>query len=550
MDWTATASTLSGGSNWLSITPASGTVVRPYLDFSPITVSVNASTLPPGDYYGRIDVSSAGAVNAPQTITIVVNVLPPGANPGPQVRPTGLIFTSSVGSANPGSQTVAVSNVTSSQLQYGSSLTYVGAGNWLQNLPATASVNPNNPVQVVVQPNFSALTPGVTRAYVSLGFSDGNQQAVSVLAVLAPNGAGGNSAGRKDASGCSPSTLQIIPTSAGQAFSANLNQPTTIEVQIVDDCGVALTPDRGGSSVKVGFSNNDPAVTLVHTSQGRWTGTWQPRNPASSTVRATITAFLALSSGKLLANQLYLSVTLATGATVPIVNPGSVLNAASFVAQAPVAPGSLISIFGSNLADGTAQSGVPLPSNLGGTSVVLGGRSVPLVYASNGQLSALVPYDVPVNTQLQLLVQRGSALSVGNSLTVAAAQPAVFTANQQGTGQGVIVDTSTGVLADVNAPATAGDVVVISCTGLGAVDPPVANGAPAPDSPISQTINAVTATIGGVPAQVQFAGLAPGTAGVYQVNVVVPSGVAPGSQVPVLLTVAGQTSPPVTMAVQ
>jgi hypothetical protein len=49
------------------------------------------------------------------------------------------------------------------------------------------------------------------------------------------------------------------------------------------------------------------------------------------------------------------------------------------------------------------SGGVPLPSNLGGTGVVLGGRAV-LVCASNGQLSALVPYDVPVNTQQQLLV--------------------------------------------------------------------------------------------------------------------------------------------------
>ena len=75
-------------------------------------------------------------------------------------------------------------------------------------------------------------------------------------------------------------------------------------------------------------------------------------------------------------------------------------------------------------------------------------------------------------------------------------------------------------------------------------------GAAAPTSPLSTTVNPVSVTIGGMPAQVMFQGLAPGFAGLYQVNAVVPSGIPPASTVPVTLTVAGQTSSPVTMAVQ
>jgi adhesin/invasin len=60
----------------------------------------------------------------------------------------------------------------------------------------------------------------------------------------------------------------------------------------------------------------------------------------------------------------------------------------------------------------------------------------------------------------------------------------------------------------------------------------------------------VTVTIGGNPAQVLFAGLAPGYAGLYQVNVVVPEGVTPGANVPAILTTAAFSSPPVTVAVQ
>jgi hypothetical protein len=87
MDWTATVRTLSGGSGWLRVDPASGTVARPFTDVSLVNVSVDASRLTAGDYYGQIQVRSPGAPNSPQTIFVVLSVLPPGSNPGPEVRP-------------------------------------------------------------------------------------------------------------------------------------------------------------------------------------------------------------------------------------------------------------------------------------------------------------------------------------------------------------------------------------------------------------------------------------------------------------------------------
>jgi adhesin/invasin len=82
------------------------------------------------------------------------------------------------------------------------------------------------------------------------------------------------------------------------------------------------------------------------------------------------------------------------------------------------------------------------------------------------------------------------------------------------------------------------------------VTPAVRTGEPAPVSPLSRATNAVTVTSSGRPAQVQFAGLTPGFVGLYQVNAVVPAGVTPSEVLPVVLTVAGQPSPPVTIAVQ
>ncbi len=91
---------------------------------------------------------------------------------------------------------------------------------------------------------------------------------------------------------------------------------------------------------------------------------------------------------------------------------------------------------------------------------------------------------------------------------------------------------------------------VVYSTGLGDVSPPIGTGQPAPSTePLARTVNPVTVTIGGVSAQVLYAGLAPGYAGLYQVNALVPAGVSPGNQVPVVLSVAGQNSPAASVSV-
>jgi len=138
-------------------------------------------------------------------------------------------------------------------------------------------------------------------------------------------------------------------------------------------------------------------------------------------------------------------------------------------------------------------------------------------------------------------------------VTVGSAQPAVFSQNQSGTGPGVIVvvkPDGTQFETAPTAPASSGDALVIYCTGLGSVSPPVPAGAAASLTQLSSTDDPVTVTVGGQPAKVLFAGLAPGFAGLYQVNVTVPAGIAASPSAPVVLTVDGQSSVPVTVAIQ
>jgi minor extracellular serine protease Vpr len=239
---------------------------------------------------------------------------------------------------------------------------------------------------------------------------------------------------------------------------------------------------------------------------------------------------------------------------VPSIDPGGVVSTASYQPNAPVALGGFISIFGSNLArQATSATQLPFPTSLAGTKVVLGGENVPLAFAANGQVNAIVPYDLQVNATQQLIVQQNNTYSLPQPVLVGAAQPAVFTQNQSGMGQGVIVvlkPNGTGFETAPSAPASAGDALVIYCSGLGAVSPPVPAGTAASLTQLNRTDSPVTVTIGGQSTEVLFAGLAPGFAGLYQVNAIVPTGIAASTSVPVVLTVGGQSSVPVTVSIQ
>jgi len=162
----------------------------------------------------------------------------------------------------------------------------------------------------------------------------------------------------------------------------------------------------------------------------------------------------------------------------------------------------------------------------------------------------VVPYNVPVNSTQQLVVQNGKAISIPQSVVIAAAQPAIFTQNGSGTGAALVdVFQSDGTELPVNSSVTGGDVIILYCSGLGAIDPPVAAGSQAPASPLSHTVNPVTVTIGQAKAQVLFAGLAPSFAELYQVNVQIPSGLPSGTAV-LTLSVGGQQSAPVSITVK
>jgi uncharacterized protein (TIGR03437 family) len=330
-------------------------------------------------------------------------------------------------------------------------------------------------------------------------------------------------------------------TQISAGFSIPAGFPGQVAVKVVDDCANPMT----NGDVSATFSNGDPQLRLISLKDGTWAGTWVPSNPTSP---ITVTALAQSTEG--LAGNVKITGSLQANGQPPAVGQGAVVNGASFATAAPVAPGSLVTIFGSNLADGKAYaSHLPLPTNLGGSSIALAGRQAPLLYASDGQVNAVIPYGTAVNTEQQLLVLHGGSVSVPQSVTLSAVAPGIFTADGSGKGQGTVFVGNGTTLADASHPAHSGDVVVIYCTGLGEVSPLVPTGSPAPSAPPAKAVNDVKVTIGGLDAPVQFAGLTPGLVGVYQVNAVVPA-VAAGNQAPVVISASGQRSQAVTIAIR
>jgi uncharacterized protein (TIGR03437 family) len=207
------------------------------------------------------------------------------------------------------------------------------------------------------------------------------------------------------------------------------------------------------------------------------------------------------------------------------ISPRGVVAAAGFAV--PASPGALLSLYGINFSVDsiTSAAGFPLLTTLAGVSVLVDGKAVPILSISPWQINVELPQETPVKaTNFQASFDNGF-VTPAEVAAVEATAPAVFLTDTQ---QAAVLHAGTSILADDAHPAKPGEVLEMFGTGLGVTDPPVPAGQPAPANP--QSIARVTplVSINNADAQVLFAGLAPGFAGVYQVNFAVPAGVRTG----------------------
>ncbi len=210
-------------------------------------------------------------------------------------------------------------------------------------------------------------------------------------------------------------------------------------------------------------------------------------------------------------------------------NPLGVINGASFAMPTfPIAPGTIVSLFGTNLApagtDLQAQPPPPLPNSLGGVSVTVNGILAPLFSVKPGQINIQVPF-ATTGPAATIIVNNNGTLSNAVQAYVAATSPGVFSVNQNGIGPGTITHLDFSLVTEAN-PAVPGEFVSIFLTGLGAVNPPVADGVAGPISPLSHAVDKDNLRVRfnrDRHGQVQYAGIAPNFVGLYQINVRIPN---------------------------
>jgi uncharacterized protein (TIGR03437 family) len=499
--FTVWASTLGGP--WLSVTPFSGTTP------ATLTVTANTAGLIGGTYSGELAVyGPANTLRVPVSLT----VLPP-----PQPLPTGslsvstssLEFYLSAGAPAPpsGAQSIYVWPAGAS-IQV--SVPTPASGGWL-----TAQVSSNTPGYVFVNASAANLLPGTYHGVVLISSTTSGSVQVPVTLTVLNN---------EIAPTVTPSSLALT-AAAGDAVTAKLTVTSGVDpvrfAYAVTPQGSHAWLNTSGAGVTPGTIQVTAYSAQTGTSQGEVLVTW-----AKGVIHVPVT-FTATPSK-----------------VTPPPQTTAILSAASQT-PGPLAPGEIFTILG--LGIGPAPAGLQLDSSgkvatsLNGVQVTVNDVAAPLLYASPGQLSAIVPYETGTSGVARIRVTYGQA-SGAWEVPLAGAAPAIFTIGSTGVGQGAVLNQDSSVNGPAN-PAVRGSVIQIFATGEGQTSPAGQTGT-VTGSSVGAPLLHVKVTIGGIEAPIQFAGAAPyAVAGLFQVNAVVPQGAPSGSAVPIVLRVGGVPSP-------
>jgi uncharacterized protein (TIGR03437 family) len=217
-------------------------------------------------------------------------------------------------------------------------------------------------------------------------------------------------------------------------------------------------------------------------------------------------------------------------------HPLGVTNAASFSpVTASVAPGEFVTFFGTGLAPSQQiATALPFPKTLGGVQVLVNGEPMSLYVVSPTQISGVLPYSLKPNDYANFTVVNNGVSSNIVTQYVNSAATGVFTIPSNGLGTPAALRQDFSIVSPTN-PARRGETIAIYVTGLGEVrgpngeaPPPAGEAAPS-DRLFRTTAQFFNVNIEGTPATVPFAGLAPGFAGLYQVNVTIPQDAPQGN---------------------
>ena len=357
----------------------------------------------------------------------------------------------------------------------------------------------------------------------------------------------------------------IGQASFGTAGSGNLKTPTGVGL---DSSGNIYVADNGNNRVLV-----YPSLVFLALSGGTPTSVLGQQSSTGSAANYDSPDGLATPEGLYAPVGVYVDRqdTLYVGdagnnRVAQFLKAASVVNAATYQAGVPVAQGSLATLFGGGLTGGAASvSSTTWPKTAANRQLLINDDlQAPISYIGSAQANFQVPSNAPLGAvRIAVRTADTGELVAGGSLLVAAAAPGIFTASQAGTGQAAIVNQD-GTINSASNPAPGGSTIQIYGTGQGQVSPAVTDGTAASGSPLSNTVAVPTTSgttcLNSQPSMcvaigssgfgdVKYSGLAPGFIGLWQINVVLPTGLAAGN-VPLRIVINGTPSNTVTVAVR
>jgi uncharacterized protein (TIGR03437 family) len=505
----------SSTNNWLSLSPSSGTTP------AAIDVQITPGTvLSPGPYTGSITITSQGLLNNTTTIPISLTIT---SSSSVTISPTGgQNFTEAQGGALPQPITLTLTGAAAQSPSFTTSVIQQSGGLWLQVSPQSGSLtstptSSSASVTLSVLPN--TLTQGTYSSEAVITFQNSAVPQIIIAVSLTVQPPASALVATPSAVSFSYQAGTAVPAPQTVAVTNPASGSIPYTIASVSDSWLSVAPASGNTPGTVSVS-----VSPQSLQPGSYNGSFTLTSPGVGTTTVSVALFISAS-------------------TTP--QPFIISNAASGVGSA-LSPGEIITIKGSGLGPGNPVSfTVNSLSNpiLAGVQVTFSGFSGTLLYVSSTQINVIVPYEIAGSSSATIVVAYQSVQSTPITQPVAAASLGLFTDNASGTGQAAVLNQNF-TYNTVATPATQGSYISVYATGGGQTSPASTDGEVTPSLPLSPLVlqQYVTATIGGKPATVVFAGAAPGdVTGVVQFNIQVPTGVS-GGALPIVVTISGPVS--------
>lgn len=491
----------SGGS-WLATTPGGGTT-----NTGSVNVSVNPTGLTAGTYSGFVIVTAAGAANSPLKVPVMLTV---NSAATVTLAPSLLRFIYQLGGTTPPAQIVSVAGTAG--LNYSAAASTSTGSGWLSVGPG--GTTPGN-LSVTVNPaSLGAGTYMGTINVTAVGAAN-NPQSVSVILTVSAEAL----------ISATPGTLNFTAAQGANAPAAQ---------------NVAIAASGGPLNFTVASST---------------TGNWLLVTPGNGTTPANLSVSVDAShlapgtyKGTIIVSAVGSSGTAEITANLTVTAPGPALDAftdAASYATGSTSPAAIVTLWGTSIGPKTAVvfqvgDGGTVASTLADTRVFFDDIPATLLMVSDLQINAIVPYGVAGKSSAMVHVEYQGVKSNSMQVNIAPVAPAVFTVDLSGKGQGAILNHDYKVNSAAN-PADKGSVIMIYGEGGGQTDPPGVDGT-VTGLIIANLTQPYKVQIGGIDADVDFAGAAPSlVSGVMQINAHIPNGVSSGN-VPIVITIGGVSS--------